>query len=376
MNPLRTLPSAGCRPVEPACIAPALASLTRVLGCGRRLPLPDCGSGGALHVWPVGASAEASDWPAAFEPPGPWVLQGDQGPLWLGNHAQAWLAGVTGVDIRAAEDTRTRDWLRGSALALLPPPWRGCFHTLASNHEAPPNGLIVLRLDVRTEDHVITTHGWAAANTWLACLAGWPRRSPANTEVQWMQWPAREHVLVARHRLPVQRAQSLRAGDIVVPSQPQFDSAGVGLWHFGLQRLRVQGYFDRLEVLEMLDSSIESPDTAAPGVAVSSTNEEPPPDPPVAEDSAGAGSAPEPSGAESMPSPLQALPLTLEFSLGCVRSTLGELSALAPGTVLALERAWAPGCVSVRVGEREVGLGELVQVQGQLAVRLTEWGAR
>jgi type III secretion protein Q len=69
-----------------------------------------------------------------------------------------------------------------------------------------------------------------------------------------------------------------------------------------------------------------------------------------------------------------AYPLTLSVEIARVVVTLGELSRLAPGAVLALD-ARKDGAVVLRAGERAVARGQLVDVEGALGVRIAELGA-
>lgn len=64
------------------------------------------------------------------------------------------------------------------------------------------------------------------------------------------------------------------------------------------------------------------------------------------------------------------LPIMLCFDLGHLELTLAALRALGPGSVLALP-ALSDAPVRVTVGGRAVGTGELVEIEGQLGVRLT-----
>lgn len=63
------------------------------------------------------------------------------------------------------------------------------------------------------------------------------------------------------------------------------------------------------------------------------------------------------------------LPVMLCFDLGHLELTLAALRALGPGSVLALP-APSDAPVRVTVGGRVVGTGELVEIEGQLGVRL------
>lgn len=71
---------------------------------------------------------------------------------------------------------------------------------------------------------------------------------------------------------------------------------------------------------------------------------------------------------------LDSLPVTLSFVLGEVHLQIADLRTMGPGTVLALKNA-SPSSISVRAGGRHVGGGEIVDVDGQLGIRITQWRA-
>jgi type III secretion protein Q len=66
---------------------------------------------------------------------------------------------------------------------------------------------------------------------------------------------------------------------------------------------------------------------------------------------------------------LDELPVTLTFDLGALEVTLAQLKALGSGSVLPLTGALPPQ-VAIRVGARRLGTGELVELEGQLAIEI------
>lgn len=68
---------------------------------------------------------------------------------------------------------------------------------------------------------------------------------------------------------------------------------------------------------------------------------------------------------------LAELPVELTVEVARFRLPVGELAALSPGEVL-LSGTVANTPVTLRAGERAVAKGELVEVEGQLAVRITQ----
>ncbi len=68
-----------------------------------------------------------------------------------------------------------------------------------------------------------------------------------------------------------------------------------------------------------------------------------------------------------------AIPVLLEVELARVMLPLAELARLEPGAVLplAIDRR---GLVTLRLGEREIARGELVDVEGTVGVRILSVG--
>ncbi len=75
---------------------------------------------------------------------------------------------------------------------------------------------------------------------------------------------------------------------------------------------------------------------------------------------------------EAAASPLGRLPLRLHVVLGEKEFALSELSNLAPGTLIQLDRGKADP-VRLAVNGRVVGEGELVEIDGKLGVKVLSW---
>lgn len=74
----------------------------------------------------------------------------------------------------------------------------------------------------------------------------------------------------------------------------------------------------------------------------------------------------------SVSAAIETMPIVLDFHLGQVSMPLSELpAALAPGYVIELGRPLDTHAVSVRANGRLLAHGELIQVGGQLAVRIS-----
>ena len=77
-------------------------------------------------------------------------------------------------------------------------------------------------------------------------------------------------------------------------------------------------------------------------------------------------------GADDLPAgdfPIDDLKVEISFCLGSQRLTVAQLRHLAPGFVFALDES-ASGEVIVATAGREIGRGELVQIDDRLGVRI------
>lgn len=77
---------------------------------------------------------------------------------------------------------------------------------------------------------------------------------------------------------------------------------------------------------------------------------------------------------ESRSSELDTVPVNLAFVLGKVRFPVGEVRTLGPGSIV-LFQGGSPASVAIVSSGRTLGRGEIVDVEGQLGIRITQWSA-
>lgn len=75
---------------------------------------------------------------------------------------------------------------------------------------------------------------------------------------------------------------------------------------------------------------------------------------------------------EGAPGDIDDVPVNLAFVLGKVRLPVGEVRRLAPGSVV-LFKGGSPASVAIVSSGRTLGRGEIVDVDGQLGIRITQW---
>lgn len=326
-----------------ARVGAAYASLTRLIGRGVNMPLA---GGVTLHV--AFAAEESMGGDAV-------ALEGPHGALHL--HAGVpFLLALTGIDVVAFDTAPAaqRDWLHASLLGRLAgTPFAGM--TRLVRNPAPPPDLseaTTLHLSLQDGSHAVGTLAQAGADCWHALLAGQAIHRPSIPQDAFHLLPVPLVARIARHALAPAVLRTLQPGDVIVPSRPDVDVHGEGWLRCAGQLARVRyGHAGSVEILS-LESAMEAmnetmemedetavPDIAAPGVA--------PPD-------------------------LDNTPVRLEFRLGALALTLGQLRTLAPGGIFQLDGA-ADGAIAIVCGGQRLGEGEAVDVAGRLGIRITRW---
>jgi len=162
-------------------------------------------------------------------------------------------------------------------------------------------------------------------------------RPPVAGPVALDDCPLRLTASIGSSRLPARLAASLQIGDAVLIDHPVLGEDGSFRLAAGRWGLRVRTDGPRLVVVETLNAT---------ELTMASTDKR--------------------EGAAA----LDDLPLELSFDLGVRSMTLGELRVLQVGQVLELERPLSEG-VHIRANGRWLASGELVEIDGRMAVSIT-----
>jgi type III secretion protein Q len=352
-------------------VTPAHAKLSRMIahGCSTRLPHLNA----LLSLRPVvDDDCHWSD---------PFLLIGPFGSIEIAQGARL-IRALTGVDPGAelsADDERW-EWMQAALVARLAGTPLGCAERIgraAMPDRQDQDDRLTLRITVRTARHSVVAYARAGAATWINFL----RRTEWEYErlpmPDFLDLPFEIAIRVGMHTLPRHALKELVTGNIIVPDRPDFRCDGTGFIRLGVLLARVlhqaPGSFKitsagvNLSSLELEQN--EAGDTADEpeyGAQSDADNESAlalrPPELPA-----------EPDGLAS-PSDLDTLPVTLDFHIGKVRMSLRELRALGVGSIVTSDAS--PSSISIRSGGRLLGSGELVDVKGQLAVRITRWGVK
>ncbi|PFH10317.1 type III secretion protein Q [Collimonas sp. PA-H2] len=298
---------------------------------------------------------------------------------------QRLLRALCGIDVGATfAATETGDWLRAAVLGRLQQtPFTGATDLQfgAAPHWPDP---VSLCLTVSDQQHAVVTEIQADASVMLALLSRHDWHANPGRSAPWAGLNFPFQVLLARHGLDLAALQRLQAGDVIIPDSPRFDCQGVGTVDLGGLSIQVQyrppGSLEIIKLEKKLDQSeIEYAAGAAHGVLpdaacelAESSFSAASDDDAVAQDGSAIGAASNATGA--ILETLEQLPLMLEFRLGQLCLSLGELRNLAAGCVLQLEGG-SPSTVAIVACGRALGKGELVDAGGQLGIRITQWTA-
>lgn len=207
------------------------------------------------------------------------------------------------------------------------------------------------RLSVSLGASRVVGYVWLAPDSLLALCEAAPWCSIA------APLPAQFQLAVAvtlgRMRLTIAQVRGLHAGDVLVPELALFQAQGSGYVQVGRHRLR-GAIDDENGTMCLTLSSIE--DTSVDDNFAAHAYSEDAQDEPVVDI----------FGHE----PFDELSMALNVRCGTLNLTLGELRNLGPGSVLGLT-GYAPGLAGLYYGDRPIGQGQLVEVDGRLGLQLS-----
>lgn len=313
----------------------------RRLGRGLRMPFQVAEQNGELLLEP--GTAPTGTRPLCFETACGLLAFGEPGPLFS-------LLGDCPVTL-AQFGNDPESWFWELFQQHLSPQVRALLGYLRLRVYEEPSDF-GCRLSVTLGPSRVVGYLWLAPQSFLAlCTAGaW--RSVAEP------LPALFQVAVAvplgRLQLPVTQAGSVRAGDVLMFEQPFFQVQGDGYVQVGRHRLcgRIDDQSGPLSLtLTSIEETFVDEDFAEPHYLSGQEDDEP-----VADV----------FGHE----PFDELSMSLNVRCGTLNLTLGELRNLAPGAVLGIS-GYAPGMAGLYYGDRPIGLGQLVEVDGRLGLQLT-----
>lgn len=375
-------------PALPAATPPSIRLAAATLTADQAALSRRIGRGCATLVTAAGADAVlaldmASGAPAVWRDP--VVFSGPFGDVEVEDGARL-IRGLCGIDLSKEQLVPGDDtgWLHAAILGRLHGTPFGSAERLSGTGDIPADA-VTLRIVLRADHHAFSVHARAGASAWLDLLsrAAWVRekwRHPALPSL-----PLALPVPLARHTLPAAELRDLRAGDIILPATTRFTCDANGVVSLCGKTLRVRYRAPcTLEILEMEDKldnqymdNLDGDELVADEVMQAEQIEQAEYIEEIDEiEQSGHGEENDGSDAAAT-SPVGGnagrVPVTLDFHLGHVRTTLAELDTVGPGTVLTLEDG-SPASIAIVSGGQALGRGEAIEVNGRLAVRIVQWG--
>lgn len=167
-----------------------------------------------------------------------------------------------------------------------------------------------------------------------------------------VQFPVSIAVVLGSLQLAVEQVCTLHSGDVVLLERLRFTADGRGQLSVGQLRLDTQiddeGGYRRLSICSVEEAAMDD-------VLFTSTEVE-----------CVDGQQPGLDADE----PFESLLLDLTVRCGTLKLSLGELRQLAPGVVLNME-GYGAGMAGLYYGDRPIGHGQLVEVDGRLGLQLS-----
>lgn len=311
----------------------------RRLGRGLRLPFQVAGQAGELLIEPgrapVGGEA------LCFETALGVLAFAEAGPLLS-------LLGECPVPLaKAGNDPHS--WFWALFEHHLSPQVKALFGYMRLRVAARPVGF-ECRFSVTLGASRVVGYMWLAHQSFLAMCEAAPWRPIAGP------MPAQFKLAIAvplgTVQLPIAHVRSLRMGDVLVLEQIFFQSQGNGYVQVGSQRLH--GCID--DETGPLCLTLTSIEETSVDEDFSASYYAEPEDEPVTEV----------FGRE----PFDDLSMALSVRCGMLNLTLGELRNLVEGSVLGIT-GYAPGMAGLYYGDRPIGQGQLVEVDGRLGLQVT-----
>lgn len=267
----------------------------------------------------------------------------DYGPL---------LLACTGIDVDGSPASGSHRALARYAFAALPPALHTALgdpvvcHAPASTSEQTPFIALHLRLALPSIRVTMRLRMTADGIDALLDSGAWNRaEGPLSLPAWTATLKAPVSLAAGSTTLSLAEYGKLARGDIVCTSTTSFDLAGRTVVRVASRRLAIRWLTPHqcFEVEDMSERAASAPE----GLDTTAQRDGPPVD-------------------------TADIPVRLTFSLGALSLTVGDIAALRRGSLLELEHGLPPA-VKIEANGLPVGMGELVDLDGRLAVEITQW---
>lgn len=272
------------------------------------------------------------------------------------------LLACSGVDLDGATEPGVRVALARYGFAALAPSLQAALGEPTPSNAPIGEPTIAVHMRLRLPSIRLTMRWRATAAGILALLdsGAWRRVDAPRSIPAWLaEANAALPLLAGATTLSLADFRALRQGDVVRVAASRFDVTGRAIVRFAGRRLHLC-WLDAQRCFEVQTMSDDTPFRDSDTHTCTDTDTHagietdlPPPGAPPSIDTS-------------------AIPVRLSFSLGVLSLTVGEVSQLAAGALLPLDRGLPPR-VEIEANGLPIGAGELVDLDGRLAVEITQW---
>ncbi len=339
----------GVPPVYPV-VSPVEADLTRRIGRGRTFALPSPNKNMSLSLQLPGN--DPIDWSGMLSLAGPF------GSIDLAQGSRL-MRTITSIDLDSElnADKDRWAWMQAAVVGRLAGTPFASTERLSPKPLTDKANIFPMRVVLQSRDHAFVTYGRASASTWIKLLLETASKKERLPQSECLDLPIDIAVRIAHHELPAGALKTIGIGDMILPLNAAFTCNGEGYLHIGCKRLRVR--FGPPSILEVtaLETKMETGDTME-----NMKNQ-------AIENDVAAQASGHPDKADET---LNSVPVRMDFELGRLNMSLGDLRAVGIGTVMTLVDG-SPHAVTIRVSGETMGRGEIVDIGGKLGIRITGW---
>lgn len=267
----------------------------------------------------------------------------------------------SGLDISPGDldEELQGSWLQRHIIGHLQESPFASVHTLTAIQDGGNVTQRCMDLSWAGDGHSFITRAIASEESWLGFLSGreWQSHTAHNVNIEKITVPV--DVFLGSHTIQGARMAGLQGGDILLPAQSCFSVSGTGYLRCGNLILQVE--FDSPQVMHIIkvekQMNQQEPAEETGNVLVERKAQDQLIDAATSETCIS----------------LDEMPVRLDFRLGSCQLELASLRNVNSNSILLLEDGNA-GAIQIMAGKRVLGIGEAVDVDGQLGVRITTWG--
>ena len=268
------------------------------------------------------------------------------------------LRALTGIDLGSHADNGQAhwEWLQAALIGRLGVTPFGVIDRLSRTGKPGATGSLVMHVTLRSALHAFSIMARATATTWINVLSAGQWQIDQRPESDFFSMSYQAPIRIARHAMPAEGLQTIVAGDIFLPSSPRFSCSGEGTIWFGDTAVGVRHAAPGLLTIMSMEGKVKLDNTGEGGA-----NEDGDP-----------RALAESEAVDDQDGQLATQTIAVDFELGRMAMSVGAARALGVGSSIALDGG-SPASIAIVANGRLHGRGEVVDVRGQLGIRVTQW---